>query len=216
MNAKRLYIVTIAGLLVFSGCAKEAAEETPTPEVVVLEPEVEEISEIEEELPVLEPVEAPEEEFITEIPPATIEIPERPVRDVERGLHPDSVLFRYMIRPDDWLSKIALKEYGNPRVWRRIYDWNRERIGENPNLIYPYHELDLFKPEYEVAEQIVDFVVHEVQPGENLWSIAVQEYADGKAWSILFWDNEELLNSNSGMLKPGMRLQVRTQIWSDR
>lgn len=212
MNAKRLCIITIGGLLVLSGCAKEAAEETPTPDVVTLEPLVEEVSEIEEELP----VEAPEEEFITEIPPATIEILETPVRDVERGLHPDSTLFRYMIRPDDWLSKIALQEYGNPRVWRLIYDWNREAIGGNPNLIYPYHELDLYKPEYEVTEQIVDFIVHEVQPGENLWSIAVQEYADGKAWSILFWDNEELLNSNAGMLKPGMRLQVRTQIWLDR
>ncbi len=208
MNAKRLCILMVAGLVVFSGCAKEAAEETPTPEVVALEPEVEKVPELE--------AEAPEEEFIIEVPPTTIEIPETPVRDVERGLHPDSALFRYMIRPDDWLSKIALKEYGNPRAWRRIYDWNRETIGGNPNLIYPYHELDLFKPEYEVTEQIVDFIVHEVQPGENLWSIAVQEYADGKAWSILFWDNEELLNSNSGLLKPGMRLQVRTQIWSDR
>ena len=143
MNAKQICIAAIAGLLVLNGCAKEAAEETPTPEVVVLEPVVEEVSEIEEELPVLEPVEAPKEEIITEIPPATIEIPETPVRDVEHGLHPDSALFRYMIRPDDWLSKIALQEYGNPRVWRRIYDWNRKAIGENPNLIYPYHELDL-------------------------------------------------------------------------
>ena len=212
MNAKRICILTIAGLLVFSGCAKEVVEEAPTPDVVAMEPVVEEVPEIEEELPVMEP----EEEFIIEIPPATIEIPETPAQDVELGLHPDSALFRYMIRPGDWLSKIALKEYGNPRVWRRIYEWNRETIGGNPNLIYPYHELDLFKPGYEVREQIVDFIVHEVQPGENLWSIAVQEYADGKAWSILFWDNEELLNANSGMLKPGMRLQVRTQIWSDR
>ncbi|MEE9464533.1 MAG: hypothetical protein V3W14_03015 [Candidatus Neomarinimicrobiota bacterium] len=216
MAIKRLFIILVAGSFIIAGCGGKAAEEAPTPEPVIPEPVVEEVIEPEELQPVVEPVEEPEEEILTEIPQATIEIPETLGQDVERGLHPDSALFRYMIRPDDWLSKIALKEYGNPGEWRRIYNWNREAIGDNPNLIYPYNELDLYKPDYEVTEQVVDFITHEVQPGENLWTIAILEYGDGKAWSVLFWDNEELLNTNSGMLKPGMQLQVRTYLWSDR
>ena len=204
MAIKRLLILLVAGSFIIAGCGGKAAEEAPTPDPVIPEPVV------------LQPVVEPDEGILTEIPQSTLELPETLGQDVEKGLHPDSALFRYMIRPDDWLSKIALKEYGNIRSWRLIYNWNRETIGDNPNMIYPYNELDLYKPNYEVADQVVDFVTHEVLPGENLWTIAILEYGDGKAWSVLFWDNEDLLNTNSGMLKPGMQLQVRTHLWSDR
>ncbi len=214
MTIKRLLIILVAGSFIIVGCGGKAAEEAPTPDPAIPEPVVEEV--IEPEPEALPPVMEPEEEILTEIPPSTIEVPETPGQDVERGLHPDSALYQYMIRPNDWLSKIALKEYGNIRSWRLIYNWNREAIGDNPNLIYPYNELDLYKPDYEVTDQVVDFVTHEVQPGENLWTIAILEYGDGKAWSVLFWDNEDLLNTNAGMLKAGMQLQVRTHLWSDR
>ena len=222
MAIKHLLIILVAGSFIIVGCGGKATEEAPTPDPVIPEPVVEEVIEPEpEELqPVVEPepeTEAESDEgILTEIPQSSIEIPETPGSDVELGPHPDSALFRYMIRPDDWLSKIALKEYGNIRSWRLIYNWNRDAIGDNANLIYPYNELDLYKPDYEVADQVVDFVTHDVKAGENLWTIAILEYGDGKAWSVLFWDNEDLLNSNAGMLKRGMQLQVRTHLWSDR
>ena len=46
-----------------------------------------------------------------------------------------------MIEPGDFLGKIAQKEYGDFRLWRYIYAWNKEEIGDNPNLIFPYNFL---------------------------------------------------------------------------
>lgn len=57
----------------------------------------------------------------------------------------DSVWVDYMIKPGDYLSLIAYNEYGNANEWRRIYEWNKEEIGSDPDKIYPYNELDLKK-----------------------------------------------------------------------
>ena len=122
----------------------------------------------------------------------------------------------YMIRHNDYLTKIAANEYGNPNEWRRIYNWNRERIGDNPNLIYPYHELELRKPTDQIVEWEYDYTLHIVQSGETLWSIAGQAYGDQIAWIVIFWDNEETLKSNAGWLKPGMELRLRTELWPGR
>ena len=84
---------------------------------------------------------------------------------------------------------------------------------DDPNLIYPYKELELYKPKSEIAEVQYDYIIHEVQPGESLWSIARQEYNDPIAWSLIFWDNDEMLTANGGMLKPGMELRIRTRLW---
>lgn len=48
-------------------------------------------------------------------------------------------------RPADCLSCIARRRsiYGNARLWRRIYQANRETIGENPNLILPGQVLSI-------------------------------------------------------------------------
>ncbi|MEE9162515.1 MAG: LysM peptidoglycan-binding domain-containing protein, partial [Candidatus Neomarinimicrobiota bacterium] len=135
-------------------------------------------------------------------------------QEPEWALHPDSATYMYLIRPDDYLTKIAWQEYGNPNEWRRIYSWNRDRIGSDPNLIYPYHELALYKPKDEIERWDYDYIIHVVEEGESLWSIAGMEYGDEIAWSVLFWDNEEALNANAGMLRPGMELRIRTRLWS--
>ncbi len=41
----------------------------------------------------------------------------------------------YTIRPGDSLSTVAQKFYGDPTLWRVIYNFNREKIGDNPNAI---------------------------------------------------------------------------------
>ena len=211
MNVKIIFAL-VAGTLIFvAGCAKKVAEEAPAPEVVAPTPPVEDTTVVEAPQPEPEP-----EVIQTEVPNTAIVIPENEYRDVEQnGIpHPDSAAYVYMIKPNDYLSKIAFNEYGNPNEWRSIYSWNKDRIGDNPNLIYPYNELELFKPEDEVFAAGNLFTEHIVISGENLWKIAVNEYGDGKAWSVLFWDNEELLSSNAGLLEPGMRLRVRTELWS--
>ena len=138
-------------------------------------------------------------------------------------LFPDSVWTEYMTKRGDYLSLIAYKEYNNANEWRRIYKWNKEHweekgIGpnsDNPNLIYPYRELDLKKPANNAIEWAFDHYNYLVKSGETLWTIAQKEYGDELAWVVLFWDNEELLNRQDGKLIPGMNLKVRSQLWPD-
>ena len=138
-------------------------------------------------------------------------------------LFPDSIWTEYMTKRGDYLSLIAYKEYNNANEWRRIYQWNRENweekgIGpdrDNPNFIYPYRELDLKKPAENAIEWAYDSYSHIVENGETLWTIAQKEYGDELAWVVLFWDNEELLNSQDGKLIPGMQLKIRSELWPE-
>jgi hypothetical protein len=43
----------------------------------------------------------------------------------------------YLVRPGDTLYSLAQKAYGRGDEWPRIYEANRGRIGDNPNLIIP-------------------------------------------------------------------------------
>lgn len=117
----------------------------------------------------------------------------------------------YMILPGDFLIKIAKKEYGNYQKWKEIYQWNKEEIGSDPNLIYPYHYLSLKKKEM-VEEFKPGFSSYKVTEGETLWDIASKLYGDPVAWIILYLDNAESLDGKSDNLSPGTILQVRDQI----
>lgn len=218
MNTRQIqFIVFLLGCaLALGGCAKEVAEEAPVPDIE--EPIPEEVVEpptVEEEMPV-EAEEVVEEATLPEeVVEEPVVIPIEEPTDVEQG-GLESGSYLYMIRHGDYLVKIATNEYGDPTRWRSIYDWNRELIGDNPNLIYPYHELELRKPEYEITRWSYEYTVHVVEQGETLWSIAGEEYNDEIAWIVIFWDNEETLDSNAGQLKPGMELQIRTELWPSR
>jgi nucleoid-associated protein YgaU len=41
----------------------------------------------------------------------------------------------YTIQPGDSLSTVAQKYYNDPTLWRTIYNFNRKKIGDNPNAI---------------------------------------------------------------------------------
>jgi hypothetical protein len=49
----------------------------------------------------------------------------------------------HVVKPGDWLSKIAITYYGDMNKWKAIYDYpeNRKTIGGNPNLIKPGQRL---------------------------------------------------------------------------
>ena len=211
MNIRQIqFTVFVLGVaLALGGCAKEVIEEAPAPEEVVETPEIPvEAEEVVEEVTI--PEEAPAEPVV---------VPREEPRDVEQeppSMLPDRGSYLYMIRHNDYLVKIATNEYGNPNEWRRIYSWNRERIGDDPNLIYPYHELDLFKPVEEIVEWSYDYTIHVVEQGETLWSIAGDAYGDEIAWIVIFWDNEETLDSSAGRLKLGTELRIRTELWPGR
>ena len=223
----RLTFLIIGGAFLLGACAKPAAEAAPAPVVDVPLPAPEEdlATPLAEDTAPTD-VDMPQDGEILDqavtvaegMPVGLRVIPREEYADIEQEpewtVHPDSVSYLYMIRPDDYLSKIAWEEYGNPNEWRRIYRWNRERIGDDPNLIFPYHELALYKPQNEISDWSYDYIIHLVKSGESLWSIAGSEYGDEIAWAVIFWDNEEILNANSGMLKPGMELRIRTELWS--
>jgi nucleoid-associated protein YgaU len=41
----------------------------------------------------------------------------------------------YTVAEGDTLATIAERFYGDPSLWRRIYDANRSTIGENPDNV---------------------------------------------------------------------------------
>lgn len=125
----------------------------------------------------------------------------------------DSISYLVMIRPDDYLGKIAKREYDNPGKWPSIYRWNKDLIGDDPNVIHPYHELQLFKPEQEITDRSYDYIIHAVAEGETLWSVAQDWYGDNLAWVTIYADNEELFSSSRGRLTPGMELKIRTSLF---
>lgn len=47
----------------------------------------------------------------------------------------------HIVKPGDWLSKIAITYYGDMNRWPVIYDANRSVIGNDPNLIKPGQRL---------------------------------------------------------------------------
>ncbi len=147
----------------------------------------------------------PEQTLVTEIPGTELAVEPNP-------LFPETAWDRYMILPGDYLIKIAKKEYDDFSMWRKIYEWNRAEIGENPNLIYPYHFLKLLKDRLLVKESTPQYFTYSIQPGDNLWNIAKKQYGDPKAWIILLKDNQDLLQKSNGLLKPGSTLRLREQL----
>lgn len=47
----------------------------------------------------------------------------------------------HTVVPGDYLTKIAKHYYGDPQMWRKIYDANRAVIGPNPDKIFPGQKL---------------------------------------------------------------------------
>ena len=128
------------------------------------------------------------------------------------NLYQDFAWEKYMVEPGDFLVKIAKKEYGDFKLWKYIYEWNKEQIGDNPNVIYPYHFFNLQKERLKAKTFEPTYSDYVVQPGDNLWSIAGKQYGDSKSWIILLWDNEDSIKSTSGILSPGMVLKLREKL----
>ena len=49
----------------------------------------------------------------------------------------------YTVKKGDSLSKIAKRVYGDAQQWRKIYEANRDIVGDNPDLIHPGQTLKL-------------------------------------------------------------------------
>ena len=49
----------------------------------------------------------------------------------------------HVVKPNEFLRKIATKHYGDAGKWKVIYEANKAIIGTNPNLIYPGQRLKI-------------------------------------------------------------------------
>jgi nucleoid-associated protein YgaU len=60
-------------------------------------------------------------------------------------IHRESATNEYLTAGGDNLSKIAgsMQMMGDPTQWRALYDANKDVIGEDPSLIYPYTVLKI-------------------------------------------------------------------------
>jgi nucleoid-associated protein YgaU len=186
-------LAIVLSVFMLIGCGnKEVVNDTPEP--VVQETPVVEVA------PVVET--AVVEEAVEEV------LPEEVVEPLE-----EDVWVKYMIQPNDYLTKIALQEYGVVTMWREIWDWNVEVIGDDPDLIYPYEELSLKKDATDVEEVAVyEYEAYTVQEGESLWCISKKLYGNSYAWIVLLRDNMETLGNDYNSITAGMVLKVRTKI----
>jgi len=201
---KMLLILSIIGLVIGCG-SKEIVKEEPVAKAEVKPEPIPELIPEPEPVPEPELIPEPEPEPVPE--PKLIPEPE-PVPEL-----PDSVTVMYMTKPNDWLSKIAISEYGEVSMWRSIWKWNYEEIGDNPNLIYPYKELDLKKLREEAKEIEYELVDYTVKQGETLWSIAKDEYGNNYAWIVILRDNYDLIGTNPDSVDPGTILKLRTKLY---
>ena len=128
---------------------------------------------------------------------------------IEPILYEDFAWEKHMINPGDFLVKIAKEEYGDFRLWKHIYAWNKDEIGDNPNMIYPYTFLNLQRERLKAKTAEPTFTEYTVQPGDNLWNIAGKRYGDAKSWIIVLMDNEKTIKASAGVLSPGMTLRLR-------
>ncbi len=135
--------------------------------------------------------------------------------DVDRGegtIVPGMVEEPYMIKRGDYLSKIAKNELGDWRKWREIYDHNRDMIGANPDLIYPYRFLQLLKAAALAKDCQVEFYSYTIESGDTPWNMARNIYGDELAWIIIYMDNQDLIDRNGGIIYPGMVFQLRKNL----
>jgi len=92
--------------------------------------------------------------------------------------------------------------------------WNRTKIGDNPNLIYPYHEFLLKKPKDNAEPLEYDYYEYRVKQTESLWTIAGKEYDNNYAWIVILRDNADVLGSDLRKIAPGTVLQLRTAVFN--
>ena len=63
-----------------------------------------------------------------------------PVPQADGDASPAARVGTYVVVAGDSLSKIAKRQYGDGKKWRRIYEANRDLI-KDPDLIYPGQKL---------------------------------------------------------------------------
>jgi len=223
-----ILIVVLSALLIFT-CGKPAVEEEPVTEETTQPQVVEEDTTQTEQQEMVTPEveEDTTEAMATQVEEDTTAAAETVTEDtlkqapgqleevMEVVAEGDTIDMYYMVKPEDWLSKIAENEYGDIKMWKKIYKWNRKKIGDDPNLIFPFHEFLLKKLKENANDLEYEFYNYTVEFNESLWDIAQKEYGNAYAWIVLLRDNADVLGSDLKSIKPGTVLKVRTNLFNE-
>ena len=134
------------------------------------------------------------------------------VQEPESPPLPVTVFEPYMIKRGDFLTKIALREYGDASMWQDIYSWNKDEIGDNPDRLYPYNFLSLKRESNNVRDCEPEFFDYTIQSGDTAWNLAQRVYGDELAWVIIYVDNANLIKSTDGILQPGSTFKMRKKL----
>ena len=95
----------------------------------------------------------------------------------------------HTVASGETLKKISQKYFGTSSKWEVIYNLNRSRL-KSPHMIFVGQRL-------KIMEKSVDdyFMIHEVQTGETLRSIAEKYLGDENAWRDLYkWNQDRIEN----------------------
>lgn len=91
---------------------------------------------------------------------------------------------RYEVDSGDSLWAVAKKTYGNGHQWERLWQYNMETVGVDPNIILAGTTLKL--PRIDSEGETTE---HEIQKGDSLWKIAVRLCQNGYEWTKIARDN---------------------------
>lgn len=117
----------------------------------------------------------------------------------------------YVTQADDNLTTIAEQFYGDGSLWRKIYNANKELIGENPDLIQAGWTLTIpdgeaGSPEAGGPEPIPEIYV--TKDGDTLTGIAERYYGDGSLWRRIYDANKKVIGADPDKLGVDLTLRI--------
>lgn len=129
----------------------------------------------------------------------------------------------YTVASGDTLSKIALQHYGSASLWRKIYEDNRDVIG-NPDRIRAGMQIKIYPlgtagqnntpanvPAGRTADAAADgATTYIVQKGDTLWKIAYKVYGRGWQWRRIYNANRDTL-PKPGQIREGQVLVIPSE-----
>jgi nucleoid-associated protein YgaU len=115
----------------------------------------------------------------------------------------------YVVQPNETLTVIALRVYGNASLWPTIYEANRALIGPDPNLILPGQRLAIPQVvQHNVVQVAAVAQSYVVQPGDTLQLIAFRVHGNGASWLPIYQANRALIGPDPNILRVGATLTI--------
>jgi nucleoid-associated protein YgaU len=114
----------------------------------------------------------------------------------------------YTIRSGDCLWNIAKNQLGDATKWQEIYKLNVDKLGSNPDLIYPGTSIQLPNASQDLASHGMNAGKYVVRAGDNLWDISKHYLGGGEKWGQLYHLNSDVIGANPRLILPGQELTL--------